>query len=74
MTEQITTYIVDMPTTIHSYVVSNADTTFCIIINARLSYEAQLEAYKHEIGHIWNGDFDKNDDVGIIEINAHSTN
>lgn len=72
--EDITTTIVDMPTTIRSYVIAGLDSTFCIVINAKLSHEAQLKAYQHEINHIINGDFDKKGDVGLIEINAHRTN
>lgn len=72
--EEITTYVVDMPTTIRSYVISNEDSSFCIVLNAKLSHEAQLQAYQHEIEHIWNKDFDKKGDVGIIEISAHTNN
>lgn len=70
--EDITTTIVDLPTTIRSYVIA-LDSVFCIVINAKLSYEAQLKAYQHELNHIINGDFDKKGDVGLIEINAHGT-
>ena len=52
-------------------VTENEDGSFTILINSRLSYEGQLEAYKHGIKHINNNDFQK-DDVQKIEAVAHN--
>lgn len=60
----------DLPTTISSYVISNPDTTYTIILNARLSYKRRLEAYQHELDHIQNNDFQK-ENVQSIEFVAH---
>lgn len=64
----------DLPTTVHSFVRANPDDTYTIVINARLSNDARLEAYNHELEHIKNGDFDYdiNSDVDQIELQAHA--
>lgn len=72
MEDGIFTYYVDMPSTIRSFVVENNDMSFSIIINSRIGKEQQLIAYKHEIEHIKNGDFDKRSSAESIEIIAHS--
>lgn len=72
MEEEIYTYYVDLPTTIRSFVVSNSDMSFTIMINAKMGKEQQLLAYRHEINHIKNGDYDRNGSVDLIEQMAHS--
>ncbi len=59
MEDDIFTYYTDMPATIRSFVVSNNDTNFTIILNAKLGREQQLKAYLHEMNHIRNGDYEK---------------
>ena len=49
----------DLPCTVHAFTVKEDVDSFDVYINARLCYEAQLEAYKHELAHINNGDFEK---------------
>ncbi len=71
MDDGIFTYYVDMPTTIRSFVVSNNDMSFTIIINAKIGKEQQLLAYEHEINHIKNGDYDKNCSANLIELVSH---
>ena len=61
----------NMPTTIKAYTVYNADGTYTIVINARLSNEQQRMSCYHEMRHIQNGDYDKEIDVGLLEIYAH---
>lgn len=72
MSEDIHTYEYDMPTTIRSYVVALPDGTYSIILNSKLSFETRVEAYKHELRHIINGDYEKKCDVDIIEVNCHN--
>ena len=55
-------------------VTENEDGSFTILINARLSYEGRLQAYKHAMWHINNDDFQEADDVQKIEYNAHGIN
>lgn len=42
MEEGIFTYYIDLPTTIHSFVVSNNDMSFTILINAKIGSDQQL--------------------------------
>lgn len=64
-------FLIDFPGKGNEAVTKNEDDSYTIFLNARLSYEKQLEAYAHAIRHIKNGDFDK-EDVGAIEMEAHS--
>ena len=61
----------DLPATVRSFVVCNADQTYTIVLNSRLSREQNLISYWHEINHIKNGDYEKQSTADIIEINAH---
>lgn len=70
--EEINVVYADMPTSVRSYVVSNADMSYTIILNSKLSHEQNLLSYQHELDHIRNGDYDKKCSVDLIEISAHS--
>ena len=70
--DEVNVSYADMPTTVRSYVVNNADMTYTIILNSRLSHEQNLISYAHELQHIENGDYDKKCNVDVIEINAHN--
>ena len=48
----------DMPSAIRSYVVSNTDSSYTVVLNSRLSHEQNLLSYQHELCHIQNGDYD----------------
>lgn len=52
-------------------VTENEDGSYTILINARLSYERQLQAYEHAMKHINSNDFEK-EDIQKIEAIAHS--
>lgn len=71
MEDDIYTYYMDLPCTIRSFVVSNADMTFTIILNAKIGRAQQLKAYRHELNHIRNGDYDKKSSVDLVELAAH---
>lgn len=71
MEDGIYTYYADLPTTIRSFVVSNNDMSFTIILNAKMGREQQLKAYLHEMNHIKNGDYEKNCSVDLIETATH---
>ena len=47
----------DMPVSIKSYVRENADDSYTIVINSRLSREQQKICYRHELEHINRLDF-----------------
>ncbi len=69
--DDIQTLCLDLPTTIHSYVVSNKDGSYTIVLNARLTHERLMEAYAHEIAHLCHGDYEKGGSADLIEIHAH---
>lgn len=49
----------------------NEDGTLTIFLNARVSHEAMVKAYQHELRHFYNDDFHR-DNVDYIEsINDH---
>jgi len=54
-------YLMDFPGRTKEAVCPNEDGSFTLFINAKLSYERQLEAYKHALFHIQSQDFEKND-------------
>lgn len=54
----------------HEAVTQNADGTYTIFIDARISTEGQQREFNHAMQHIKNGDFDKHD-VQLIEAAAH---
>lgn len=71
MTKDVNVVVMDISNTkTRELVMENEDGTYTIFINARLSYESQLEAYKHAMKHINEEDFQKSD-VQNIELNAH---
>lgn len=70
MLEVINVKIIDMDTGIQEQVVKNHDGSYTVFINARYATEAQKKAYLHAIGHIEDGDFDK-ENVQEIEREAH---
>ena len=57
--------ITDMPTSIRGCVHQNADCSYTIFLNARLSIEQQHITFQHEIRHILNNDFEKTDTNNI---------
>ena len=61
----------DMPTTVKAVTVKNEDDTYTILVNSKLNYEQQQESFIHEIMHIINCDFEKDEDISILEHNAH---
>lgn len=64
-------HLVDLPESVKGRVIPNEDDTYTIVINSKISHDAQLLTYQHEIEHIKNGDFQKSD-VQQIEAIAHS--
>lgn len=70
MNNRITTALYPMPGRVRSYTVLK-DGFFTIVINENLSEEARWKAYRHEMDHINNGDYEKNCSADLIEIYAH---
>lgn len=63
--EYVRVFLVDLPHAVKAYTKKNSDGGYTILINARLNAEEQFKAYKHEIAHIDNGDYDKE----IVNVN-----
>lgn len=70
MEPDVNVHLIDFPVRGKEMIFSNEDGTYTIFINARLSYEAQLQAYEHALKHIQNEDFQKTD-IQEIEYTAH---
>lgn len=69
-TPDVNIFLVNFPSPGKEMVVPNEDGSYTILINAKLSQEAQLKAYQHALNHIKNEDFEKYD-VQDIEFQAH---
>ena len=70
--EYVGVHLIDMPCSVTGITVKVDADTYCILINARLSHEAQIRAYDHEIAHIDNGDFDHMVTVDQLECLRHA--
>ena len=71
MHEEIFVYHVPLPDGIHEVVLPCRD-GYTVYLNDKLSYEQQLEKYKHAVnGHIAHNDFEKFN-VQEIEYEAHN--
>lgn len=66
----INTKIIDMDVLVGEQITANSDGSYTIFLNARLSYERQLEAYAHALRHIQENDFEK-ENADQIEVDAH---
>lgn len=68
--DDIFVYVVDLPTKINEMVTPCND-GYTVYLNARLSRERQIEAYKHAVyEHVENNDWEKGN-VQNIERRAH---
>lgn len=70
MTPDVNIVLLNLPVKEKEAITENEDGSYTVIINARLSYERQMIAYKHAMKHIENADFQKND-VQTVEAVAH---
>lgn len=67
--DDVFVYIVDLPPNVREMIAPCFD-GFTVYIDAKLSHEEQLRAYRHAMNHIINKDWEKSD-VGSIESRAH---
>lgn len=70
-TANVNTFETNLPTTIAAYVVANPDLSYTIVLNSRLTFERRMQAYKHELHHIENGDYERKS-ADLIELYAHN--
>ena len=71
MPDNVRVTLAELPPMIHAFTAVRDD-FYTIVLNAKLSYEMQVEAYWHEIGHIQRGDYDKQCSAEMIEGFAHA--
>ena len=64
------TRLIDMPTRIKGQTIKNEDGSYSVFLNARMSSIQIEKTYQHELKHIENGDFEK-EQVQRIEVYAH---
>lgn len=68
----VRTYLYDLPLKCRGFILKDPYTgDEAIILNARLTNEANRETYAHEIYHKCHGDLDSGKDVNAIESEAH---
>lgn len=71
MTPDVNIVLLDIDHKTNEVVTENEDGSYTVIINARLSEDGRIRAYKHAMHHINNSDFTK-ENVQQIEYDAHS--
>lgn len=59
--------IIDLPIGVDGMTVKDSNDDFNIYLNARLSGDAQAIAFRHEVEHIRNGDFYREESVADKE-------
>lgn len=62
----------DLPTSVNGALSIDDDGTPCIHLNARLTHEAQVKAYNHEMMHLMNNDMSSGIRIDIAEHQADS--
>lgn len=67
----INVQMMDLPGKTKALTIPNADGTYTIIINSRLSFEQQQKSFLHELNHIYQNDFGVNE-IDLIEQIAHN--
>lgn len=70
MTDVFVYYEPKLPLKCSGLTCENPDGSFTILINPNLCYEAQKQAYKHELKHI-ESDYGKRLNVAQMESDAH---
>lgn len=67
----VNVYVIDFHNTkVSESVTENADGSYSIFLNARLTYAKQIESYYHAMQHIVRNDFEKFN-VDMIECQCH---
>lgn len=66
--DRIRTVYADIPHNIGGYTIKNADDDYTIVLNSHLSYDRNVESFIHELNHISNRDYDKNNSASSIEL------
>ena len=59
--------IVDLPPQVGGMVTPNNDGTYSLYLNSKKSHDQNIESYFHEVDHIENDDFYREDPIEDIE-------
>jgi len=66
------TILIDLPLKCRGYIYEDMETgEKCCVLNARLTHEANLKAYEHELRHLKNNDLDSAVDINLCENLTH---
>lgn len=63
--------LMDLPSSIRGFTVSNSDDTYTIVLNAHHTLEMHQETVCHEMAHIRCNDFRRNVEVNALEWIRH---
>ncbi len=66
----VNTILINMPVQIKGYTIKNEDDSYSIFLNARMASNQIEKTFEHEIEHIKNEDFEK-EQVQRIEAYTH---
>lgn len=67
----IRTIIKDLPSGVKGFTLADKDGDYTIFLNARQTREMNKQTYRHELQHIYNHDFRRNETAGAIETARH---
>lgn len=70
-TEDINYILAPLPTTIRGFVHENDDGSYTVVLNDRLTREANVISAYHELEHVLHEDFSQDKDVDQIEAERH---
>lgn len=72
MIQDVNVILQKLPNTIRGFCVSNADTTYTVVLNSNSTHEQRMATYQHELEHILNDDHSSNETIDKIEHKAHN--
>ena len=67
MNENIIVRYIPLPVSVRAFTVPDSQGNFNVYINSSLSFEQQRKNYEHEVCHIENGDFFRDETATEIE-------
>lgn len=71
MVDEPRTIFAPLPNTVKAYTVLDGDGFYTIVLNSNLSRKQNLDSYAHELKHIMDGDYEKQNSADLIEFFAH---
>ena len=71
MNDDVHVVLLNLPTDMRGFLVTNADGSNMVVLNVRYSWEQNRLTYLHELHHIRCNDFYANGDANDIEAKRH---